>query len=205
MGAVRDLSGQTFGRLTAIACVGRSNARKAVWLCSCACGTQSHVVSVHLVSGHTTSCGCLQAENRVTHGHTIGGKNRTYRIWQAMRGRCSMPSSKMFHRYGGRGIQVCERWRDSFENFLADMGECPNGTSIDRIDNDGNYEPGNCRWATRAEQASTRSTTKLNYVAACLIRHMARQGATYYQLAHAFGVSHASIYGVLNRQRWNCG
>lgn len=96
---------------------------------------------------------CRENRIRVIHGHAPRtGITRTYRIWCAMRARCQYPSINGYADYGGRGITVCDRWREDFRNFLADMGECPPGLSIDRVDNDGNYEPGNCRWATSLEQ-----------------------------------------------------
>jgi hypothetical protein len=118
----------------------------------------------NLRSGDVRSCGCLQREiiarrNR-THGHSVrGAETPTYRSWKAMHTRCTNPNPSTWAHYGGRGIEICERWR-SFESFLEDMGERPEGTSIDRIDVDGNYEPGNCRWATPTEQRANRRDGK---------------------------------------------
>lgn len=123
-----------------------------------------------------------------------------YGIWRTMKARCQNPKLRQFTNYGGRGITVCERWQ-KFDSFYADMGPRPSPLhSIDRRDNDGNYEPLNCRWATRAQQAATRSTTKLNWVAVGLIRHMTRRGASLRQLAHAFGIGHQTVvYTIRHR------
>jgi hypothetical protein len=111
------------------------------------------------------------------------------RAWETMRGRCYNRTDKDFHLYGGRGITVCERWRDSVETFLADMGPKPSARyQLDREDNEGNYEPDNCRWATPAQQAQNRRTAKLCAVSAVLIRYMHQRGANYSQLGRTFGV-----------------
>lgn len=154
-----DLVGQRFGRLTVIARAGTRKDRAVYWSCQCECGGTTLVVSKHLLSGESQSCGCLKndllRERSTTHGAT---RYPEYEIWQAMIGRCSRPASSGYRNYGGRGIAVCERWRDSFEAFLADVGRRPSPLhSIDRIDNDGNYEPGNVRWATREQQVRNRS------------------------------------------------
>lgn len=128
-------------------------------LCRCSCGVEKEVNKKNLKSRLTKSCGCLKREIHTTHGKH---KTRTYRIWQHIRGRTENPNNPSYERYGGRGIKVCSRWRHSFVNFLADMGECPsNEHSIDRIDNDGHYIPGNCQWATRSVQQRNKRTTKL--------------------------------------------
>lgn len=159
-----ELTGQRYGRLTVISLdttrVARRNGK--MWLCRCDCGARASVSGERLRNGRTRSCGCLRVEMRGTQTLTHGmSKSPTWNCWQRMRRRCYDPNSIQYPYYGGRGITVCERW-EKFENFLEDMGEVPPGMSIDRIDNDKGYEPGNVRWATKTEQArNKRSNVRL--------------------------------------------
>jgi hypothetical protein len=161
--------GQRFGRLTVVANAGTprgSTQRRRAWFCRCDCGTELILPQTNLKTGNTKSCGCYnveQCEQRVgelgsnyRHGHQLNRRpSPTMRSYDAMHGRCERPSVNGYARYGGRGIKVCERWSgpNGFLNFLADMGERPKGHTIDRFPNNkGNYEPGNCRWATSSQQ-----------------------------------------------------
>ena len=153
-----NLTGQRFGRLTPLAYVGQS-----IWRCRCDCGELAYVNSERMRIGKTKSCGCFRREMNRTHGGSAGDKHPLYKTWRNMLDRCYSAKDKRYPQWGGRGILVCNRWRfgdgsiTGFECFVQDMGLKPAANlSLDRIKNDGNYEPGNCRWATPREQTLNR-------------------------------------------------
>jgi hypothetical protein len=153
--------GQVYGRLTVRELVPKKDgSRKLVWLCDCECGGTKEVVSSELSLGRVRSCGCLIRETAST-SHTTHGKSKTriYYVWYSMMKRCYNETRPGFEHYGGRGIKVCDAWQ-SFENFYRDMGDQPEGLSLDRIDNDRDYCPENCRWATKKQQCENRSITR---------------------------------------------
>lgn len=156
-----DLSGMVFDRLTVLNEVGNKNGR-IHWLCKCVCGNICEVPSTSLLTANTKSCGCLQRDITIQRSTSHGLSHLPeYQIWAAIKKRCFNVNDSFYHRYGGRGISVSERWLNSFENFYADMGPRPSDKhSIDRINNDGNYEPGNCRWSSYEDQAKNKSTTR---------------------------------------------
>jgi hypothetical protein len=159
-----DLTGQRFGSWTVIE-YSHNNKYHRMWLCQCNCGIQKPVQQSHLRDGRSTGCFNCRPKGINSSAYKHGGKTlhaETYRIWKAMRNRCNNPNDSHYHRYGGRGIKICDRW-NNFELFLLDMGSRPSPSlQIDRIDNDKGYSPGNCRWATPSEQQ--RNTSRTHFI-----------------------------------------
>ena len=154
MATALELTGKRFGRLEVLHLTEERGPRGGrMWQCLCDCGGSKAVLASSLNRGLTSSCGCLYNETRKTcHSKHNKSNTREYNSWSAMKQRCYNPKTDYYHCYGGRGITVCDEWLSSFSRFLEDMGECPEGMSIERIDNEKGYSKGNCKWETASRQ-----------------------------------------------------
>lgn len=192
MTTLKDLTGKTFGRLTVIGGPSTVGRRRIVWLCACVCGNEKMVRADHLKSGHTESCGCIPS------GPSRGSGRRKDPLrgrWRSMLDRTTNPKNHRYPDYGGRGIAVCERWK-SFQGFAEDMGPTfsPELT-LERIDNDRGYEPGNCRWATVIEQARNKRTS--HFVT------FRGHTKTIAEWAELLGLNYDTVRGRLTKQGWS--
>lgn len=208
-GVLNDLTGQRFGKLVVMSrsrAPGKRNPTK--YWCRCDCGNGSLVQHANLQQGATTSCGChrravLKLVN-VRHGKS---HTPTWNSWMAMKDRCLRPSCSDFPRYGGRGIAVCARWQESFENFLADMGLRPPGTTIERKENNGNYEPGNCIWGTQEQQNSNKRNNRYiefsgkRMTLAQWARHLGLSSQTLHIRLEAWPLEKALTKSIRSQQR----
>jgi hypothetical protein len=198
MAAGTDISGRRFGLLVVRHCAAQgTHTKQSSWSCACDCGETVVVRRGNLTSGNTTSCGCAKRAaskaRGLRHGHYIDGKQSPeYRSWASMIARCTNPNAESYERYGGRGITICESWRESFAAFLADVGPRPSlQHSLEREDNAIGYQPGNCRWATVAEQSrNKRSTVRIT------LRGETRVACDW---ARSLGLSRTLIYERLKR------
>lgn len=164
--ASADITGRRFGKLIAQWPVGPIRKQRAkvvaqAWLCVCDCRNLKVVPRTYLFAGTTSSCGCAVGLARIRHGQTNRNhQNRIYWVWSTMKQRCYNPKTKDYPRYGGRGITVCEEWRNSYLSFMRDMGERPHQFTLERINNDGSYEPRNCIWASPKQQANNKRNSR---------------------------------------------
>lgn len=171
MGIPKDMAGRKYGRAFVVSQAASDRTRNAMWNCLCDCGNNFTTMGKSLRNGFTKSCGCLNTETRIlmcksraTHGRSK--KCSEYSAWLGMKARCYNPKNIKFKHYGGRGIEVCSSWMESFSNFIKDVGNKPSKFhSLDRKKVDGNYEPGNVRWATPKEQSNNRRISTENYMA----------------------------------------
>lgn len=199
-----DLTGKRYGRLVVLGPIERrrfpSKLVVLVWLCQCTCNKQTRVLGCNLRSGHTVSCGCHWRDSQTgrnnsswKHGHGRSGQlSAEYKIWRGIRQRCTNVNARVYPRYGGRGIKLCSRWANDFLAFLEDMGPRPSAEhSIERKDNGGNYEPGNCRWATKLEQSNNKRSN--------VIIHALGKTLTIAQWARERGIPYSALRGRLNK------
>jgi hypothetical protein len=187
--ASKDLVGKRFGRLTVLSKAGMYNGQQK-WLCKCDCGNTTEVITSYLTTGDTKSCGCYKIDKVTKHGYS---KTKLYRVYQSMLQRCQNPKAQEYERYGGRGISVCKEWKENFVSFCewANANEYKEGMTLDRVNNDGNYEPSNCRWATRKEQAVNRSTNR--YLS------NGKEIHTVSQWADILKIPYTSVYGRVRK------
>lgn len=187
----RDLTGQRFGRLKVVELLGSCKSA-TFWLCRCDCGETVETNRGALLQSAARSCGCLKRELTLTRTVTHGMSSKLiYKRWTNMIQRCTNPKHPKYPNYGGRGIRVCKRWLESFEAYYADMGDPPPGSSIDRKDNDGDYEPTNCYWAGDVDQANNRTSNRI----------VEYEGSFYTltQLANLTGVNYGTLWDRLDK------
>jgi len=200
-GGFIDLAGKKFFRWSVLYCADYDS-RRTYWVCKCSCGTFKAVLAQNLRNGRSVSCGCYGDEIRkethwMTHGQTRGKIfTKEYGAWVGMKNRCYNKKNKCYNRYGGRGILICDSWKDSFENFYHDMGEAPSPEhSIDRIHNDDGYCPDNCRWATLEEQSLNKHNS--------LYFTLNEETLALRQWAQKLSISYHTLYDRIVTRKWS--
>jgi hypothetical protein len=186
-----------FGKLLVIENKGIDKDGNSIWLCKCDCGNEKIYRRSQLLNKQVVSCGCWRKERLKKHGYRSDKKHipKEYSIWQLAKDRCYNINNKRYKDYGGRGINICDEWKNNFEKFLKDMGNCPkNKNSIDRINNNGNYEPGNCKWSDNLEQANNKRNN--HYV------EFNGQIKTLAEWSRELNINYATIHSRLQRG-WN--
>jgi len=204
MGAFKDLTNKKFNKLLVMHTVGKDKHGYYLWKCLCDCG------NIKIATGQSVKigdCGCLYSDklslSHIKHGGTKDyGKSREYTSWSGAKYRCTNPNNPKYPIYGGLGIKMCRRWMSSFEAFFKDMGPCPPGHSLDRINFRGDYKPSNCRWATRYEQQQNRGVVKLKAKDVLDIRALAAKGIEFKSLAKVFNTAEGNIWSIVNRKTW---
>lgn len=189
-------AGDRFGRLVVVNGTNCSTTKHPKYLCLCDCGATKEIRKGGLFRGDTSSCGCFRIES-ATRNSTKHGKHGLpeYKVWKSMNDRIANPNNKHWNRYGGRGISICDRWRD-FDNFITDMGQRPTPKhQIDRINNDGNYEPSNCRWVTKTENMRNTSL--------CVEFKYKGQSKTLGEWSEIYGLNRMTLYNRVNRLGWD--
>lgn len=197
--------GARAGRLVVTEQIGMNHHHALVLLAKCDCGNVKRVLGHNLRSGHTKSCGCLYREgNGKTHNHRAKKKaTPEYLSWRSMNKRCTNPNEVGYKYWGGRGISVCQRWKDSFEAFLEDMGPRPSPAhTLDRRDNEGDYNKENCRWATRTQQSRNSRGTVLSMEKARDARKLFSEGMSRRDVSERLGIHYVSVCNIVAGRQW---
>lgn len=206
MGSKIEMSGKKFGRLRVVCENGKDSTGDIKWTCWCDCGNIVVVKGSSLRSFHTKSCGCLSEDRKVKHNHSktkYKKATKTYSAWVSIKGRCLNKNNKNYNDYGGRGIIICDRWLNSFENFLADMGEAPKEMSIDRINNDKGYNQDNCKWSTQYEQNRNRRNSILDWETVNNIRNDFLTGNFIHkEIAKKYNISREHAGKIIRNKSW---